>query len=66
MVYWWAGNLANNWYREKLDFRGPAGTSTYDFGESTTPPGACVRVFSMDDRSMRCVAKDLGQCSKSS
>ena len=39
MVYWWVGNLAKNWYRDTSDFRGPAGTSTYDFGERTPPPG---------------------------
>ena len=33
------GNLAKKWYRESQIFRGPAGTSTYDFGERTPPPG---------------------------
>ena len=32
------GKLGQKLVKRKSDFRGPAGTSTYDFGESTPPP----------------------------
>ena len=44
MVYWWVGNLAKNWYRDSHDFRGPVGTSTYNFGERTPPPRISVMI----------------------
>ena len=44
-VYWWVGNWVKNWYRESQIFRGLAGTSMYDFGESNPPGLECFQSF---------------------
>ena len=41
------GKLGKRLVQRKSDFRGPEGTSTYDFGESTPPPRVAVPACKM-------------------